>query len=146
MRSVAGQSGNTPETMVQVLVPAGVHAACPGGSNSRDLGNNYGEAFRALRTIQAHENPHTWYIMQTDAAALASIPMCDVIHQQSCVPRQALLQDTALPPPPPPPARRPSLRRVLPLLFLSKLYQLLSHAGVFEWSFCVLSVTRMQTT
>ena len=41
------------------MVPAGVHDACPGGSMSRNLAKNHGEAFRALRAIQAHVNPHT---------------------------------------------------------------------------------------
>ena len=68
--------------------------------------------------------------------------MCDLLHQPSCVPHQALLQDTAPPPPPPPPAApatiRPSMGRVLPLLFFSEFYLLLSHAVVLEWPFlCV---------
>ena len=56
--SAAGQAGNAPETRVPVEVPAGLHGACSGDSRSRNLGNNHGEAFRALRAIQAHVNPH----------------------------------------------------------------------------------------
>ena len=57
--SAAGRPGNTPETRVQLLAPAGVHGPCSRGSKSRNMANNHGEAFRALRATQTHVNPHT---------------------------------------------------------------------------------------
>ena len=85
--------------------------------------------------------------------------MCDLLHQPSCVPHRALLQDTAPPPPPPaaaPPAMRPSVGQhqeydqawvaCSRYCFLPSSTDCLVMLPCLNGRFWVLSVIRIQTT
>ena len=56
--SGARTQGARPCTTAHVWAPAEVRGPCSGGSKSRKLTSNHGEAFRARRAIHAHANPH----------------------------------------------------------------------------------------
>ena len=56
-----GEQGARPNTTAQVRALAEVRGTCSGGSKSRKLASNHGEAFRARRAIQADANPRTGF-------------------------------------------------------------------------------------